>query len=750
MKTLLFNPFVTTLALLLFCVQYNSAQTLGKPVPAPNPNISSPNPWEIACATEDFNEFFVNFTWNPPLVADDNIFILELSDANGNFDSPIELDRATDKNRDFDFDFSFSLAENIQGNNYQFRVRSTSPAMTSPESDAFEMYYIGFDQSIQISQDGNGNIPPMGTLDLCDGSTIILVADNVPNHENYNFIWYRSGTVLSETSNSLNVTEPGMYFTEINYGPNCTNSGNTISNEITIDLNTPQGLAINTPSQTSLCSDETVSLTANISGAGYLYTWFNGANVVAGPTVDLDSYTVDGSVSGFEGDYSVQIESAGICTEQSEAIAITGAGDYSVTLNNSTDIVLLPGQSQELSVGTTAISPSFQWFRDNAAIAGATNSTLNINEAAVYRVEVTENGGACTVPAKSSENITVILPDSFELVIDYTDAYTDCAQGPVQLSVATITAINADGSRLDVTSDIRDAFTYQWHNDGTAVAGQTSDQIQLNDASENGSYTLLGELDTFTMTSNALGVRLNPNDAIAINSTSIVLCEGIIPELSTTANLSGIEYTWLFNGTNLSTTAETIQVTQSGTYQLSISADGCPILSNEIAIVDFDDAVLQVDSGDSIVFPEGESQTVNASGADSYEWFDQSNALLSSSSSITLSDEGDYLLLARIGECQVSRVINVSFRDNFDIPNVITANGDGINDLWVLPNTYSRNNEVSVVIYNEQGQEVINQVDYQNNWPPSSTAFSKKNQIFYYKIRNARSTLRQGTITVIR
>ena len=750
MKTLSFNSYPTLLLLALLSVQLGSAQILGKPTPAPNPNISSNSPWQFACGTESFNEFFVNFTWNPPLVAGDNIFILELSDANGDFSSPQELDRATDRNTTFDFDFSFSLTPSIQGNNYRFRVRSTSPAITSDPSDPFEMYYVGFNGNIRISQNGNGIIPPGGQLDICDGSTLVLVADNVPDADNYRYIWYRSGTILAETSNTLSVTESGMYFTEIDYGPNCTGSANTISNEITVTINTPQGLAINPPTTTSLCSNETVNLEANIQNAAYLYTWYQGTTVVAGPTAGLSTYTVDGAVSGFAGDYSVGIEGPSICAEQSTVVSISARGDFEISLNNPTDIVLLPGGSQTLSVSTTASSPTYQWFRDNTAIPGATTSTLDVTAVGTYYVAVTETGGSCSLPAKNSENITVVLPSSFELAINYTEAYTECMVGPIGLAVETITAIDSEGNRTNVTADVSSNFTYQWQRDGADLAGRTSDAIQLNDASDNGTFTLSATLDAFNLSSNTLEVRLNSNQAISINSTSTVVCDGIIPELSTTANLSGESYTWLRNGTSVSTTNERLQVTESGTYQLQISAAGCPILSNEIVIQDFDDSALQLDTDDQIVFPEGESQTVNASGADSYTWFAQDNTQISTSPSVTLSEEGDYLLVARVGECEISRVLTVSFRDNFDIPNVITANGDGINDLWVIPNTYSRNSEVSVTIFNEQGEEVLNQTDYQNNWPPSSTGFSKRNQIFYYKIRNANSTLRQGTITVIR
>jgi gliding motility-associated-like protein len=84
------------------------------------------------------------------------------------------------------------------------------------------------------------------------------------------------------------------------------------------------------------------------------------------------------------------------------------------------------------------------------------------------------------------------------------------------------------------------------------------------------------------------------------------------------------------------------------------------------------------------------------------------------------------------------------------VPNVISVNGDGINDQWVIPNSYSGRQDVNVIIYNERGEEVLNENNYQNNWPSSAASFPAQNMVFYYKIRNAEKVLKQGTITVIR
>ena len=123
---------------------------------------------------------------------------------------------------------------------------------------------------------------------------------------------------------------------------------------------------------------------------------------------------------------------------------------------------------------------------------------------------------------------------------------------------------------------------------------------------------------------------------------------------------------------------------------------------------------------------------------------------MSTTSSMTFTEEGSFLLIAMIGNCEVSRAITVEYQDTFKVPNVVSANGDGINDLWVIPNSFSNKADVNVIIYNDRGEEVFNVFNYQNNWPESSTSFPRQNMVFYYKIRNASEVLKQGTITIIR
>ena len=680
-----------------------------------------------------------------------NEFILELSDSNGNFSSPVELARDGTKNTNFDFFFQFAVPTDVRGEGYKMRVRSTDPAITGPESAAYPMYYIDVNSAITIRPSGQADFGD-GTAEVCDGNSITLEVYDLPNAGTYQYNWYRSGTPLSEKSESITVSQAGMYIAEIDYG-SCSGSGNTLSNIIDVSTGTSLGIAINPPAKTDLCSGETADLIANIVGMGLTYTWFKDGVAITSPTVDDDTFTVDASSPGFEGDYQVEIFGPGACLERSAAVTITNAGDFNVTRDNPANVVVLPGQTEVLSITTDASSPTFQWYRDGNPVSGATTNSITVDETetGTYFCRVSLSGGACASTSIDSDTTTVVVPTSFEAIIDYSSSYAACANTSIVLEVQTVNAVDGGGGRTDVTTQILPSLTLQWNLDSSPISGATASNISLADISENGNYTLDASISTYNFTSNNLPVQLLTNETLLISSTSLISCNSSEDiTISTSTDLSGETFDWYRDGQNLNVSATELTVNSPGTYQLVLQRNGCGLNSNEIVISPLDPSIISLDPSDIVIFPEGSSRTVTASGGDSYRWYNSDNVEISSSSSITFSEEGSYTVIATIGNCEVIRNVTVEYLDTFRVPNVITVNGDGINDLWILPNSYSNKDEVNVIIYNEKGEQVLNVNNYQNNWPQSSTSFPRQNMVFYYKIRDAEAVLKQGTITIIR
>ncbi|ASV30212.1 T9SS type B sorting domain-containing protein [Maribacter cobaltidurans] len=740
--------YLTAIIVLLGFLRLSAqAIVINAPEPVDNPNLGGDSPWPYICAgSSGFNEYFVNITWAGTANAG-NQFILELSDANGSFSSPTELATISDKNTINDFDVSFSVPDDTRGLGYKMRVRSTDPVKLGTESPAYNMYYMDITNNLNISELGDG-VPPGS---VCATGPITLQVDNIPNPETYQYIWFRSGTLLNgETGHTLNVTQSGMYNAYIDYGPNCTGSGNTDSNIVDVTIGgTGTGIAINPPSQTILCPTDSEILSIDQTDPSWSYQWYKNDVAIAGAIGT--TFTVDGGVVGFEGDYAVEISATGICTERSAPITMSNPGSFTVTRDNPANIVVLPSQPQTLSVSTDASSPTYKWYKNGAEIAGETSNTLSVTEVGSYYAQITETGGSCGSSSKNSETTVVVTPASFEVILDYADNYTSCVSTSTVLQVESINAVASDGTKTDVTTNLINSFAYQWQKDGADIAGQTGNSISLASNMENGNYRLNANIDSYNATSNVMSVQLLTGDTVTINSTGTVYCSSSdMVTLSSSLDLSTETYEWQLDGNTISSSDMDLNVSATGTYRLVLNRDGCQLISNEIVISPLDENLITLEPSGNLVIPEGTTRTISALGGTAYRWMDANNIEISSSDSASITEPGTYTLIASIDNCDIVKQFEVSILDTFKVPNVITVNGDGINDQWIIPNSYSNRTDINVIIYNGQGEEVLNEFEYKNNWPQTSTAFTKQNMVFYYKIRNAKEVLKQGTITVIR
>ncbi len=743
------TSLLVLLLFILFSFKTNS-QILNAPVPIPLPGGSSP--WTSICASSTFNDYSVNFTWiNAPAVNNDNKFILELSDANGNFGSPVALATFSDKNTTYDFDINFLLPTDIQGENYKIRVKSTSPEKFSPTSGPYSMYYVNFKKQILLSQDGNGTIPSGQKIEICEGTAVTLAPHNVPNADTYKYNWYRSGTLLSEKGPSLTTTQAGMYYVFIDYGSVCSSASGTESIIIEVTTGTKLGVAINAPTKRSLCSSETETLTANISGQGLTYVWYKDNVAVTSPTVDDHTYTVNGSSAGFQGDYAVEISGSGICLERSAIVPITTAANVTVTRDNPTNIVILPNKTKTLQVTSSDTNVNFSWYKDGNLITGENNNTLQINSAGEYFARISDKGGSCSFSIDSDKTM-VVSPASFELTIEHKTSYTECESTATTIEVSIIEAIAADGTKTNVTADLINDFTYQWKKSGTNVLGETTKSINLSNVTQNGDYSVNASISGYSnIDSNTVTVKLLTTETVSISATSTTFCNPSNPvQISTTTSLSGETFTWYKDGNAFNSTDETLSSAETGTFVLEVIKDSCPLRSNEISIASLNENLITFDSENPVILVEGQTKTITASGGTSYRWLNASNNELSTTSSVDLTEEGTYTLIAKIDNCDVTKQFTVTYKDTFNIPNVVTPNGDGKNDLWVLPNTYANKANVNVIIYNSNGEEILNEKSYNNNWPSSSMKFPKQNMVFFYKIIDSKNSQKQGTITIIR
>jgi gliding motility-associated-like protein len=101
-----------------------------------------------------------------------------------------------------------------------------------------------------------------------------------------------------------------------------------------------------------------------------------------------------------------------------------------------------------------------------------------------------------------------------------------------------------------------------------------------------------------------------------------------------------------------------------------------------------------------------------------YFWFGPAN-FLSSDATITfpvqIENMGTYSVYVSVDGCQSAisstpvSILNIYDFENFDFPNVITPNGDGVNDSLDINGYYKTCQEYNLMIYNRWGQVVYEQ-----------------------------------------
>ena len=94
-----------------------------------------------------------------------------------------------------------------------------------------------------------------------------------------------------------------------------------------------------------------------------------------------------------------------------------------------------------------------------------------------------------------------------------------------------------------------------------------------------------------------------------------------------------------------------------------------------------------------------------------YNWYDSTDTLLGTGTSIIINDNGTYHVESNLTNCKKIATITVD-DSNCIIPKGISPNGDGLNDSWNLSNL----NVEKAQIFNRYGMEIFSKSNYTNEW----------------------------------
>jgi len=338
------------------------------------------------CANPNFNTFNVTFTFSSAsALSSTNQFIVELSDPNGSFTSPtVVFTSGAGTVTASPATLTFSVPITTAGEKYRLRIKSTSPAATSPNSIGFAAYYKAQDTPFSINNFGS-------TATYCSGGSYVLTIDNPGigsndsplKYPSLTYNWFKEPSLTPiATGESLTVNQPGKYYVETNYG-SCTSD--SYSNRVTVNEATSSGATTITSSLGNpFCSS--VGSTTLTTSAGNSYQWYKNNVAIAGATNQTYATNQPGT-------YSVAVN-FGTCV----ANASINLQDYqfSSSINVPDTNTISPDETIAVIVTTSASNPDYKWYLNGAIIIGASGSTYDVKTKGSYKVEIAQTTGCIT------------------------------------------------------------------------------------------------------------------------------------------------------------------------------------------------------------------------------------------------------------------------------------------------------------------------------------------------------------------
>lgn len=265
--------------------------------------------------------------------------------------------------------------------------------------------------------------------------------------------------------------------------------------------------------------------------------------------------------------------------------------------------------------------------------------------------------------------------------------------------------------------------------------GDNNSQIQTNPVhtyDAPGTYTVtlvamsnFGCLDTAITT--ALVYDL-PNSEITPAGVT-VFCDGDSVLLAVIFN-SNYTYNW-----NTGDTINNVLADSSGFFLVNVTdtTTGCSSMDS-VEITVYPNPI--ANAGPDTTISLGMSYEMQGSGGLTYLWSPGetlNDSLIAMPVAVPLETTTYILTVSDINACFDTDTVIINLDDNavFNIPNLITPNGDGYNDKWIIENIefFPEN---SILIVNRNGQVVFDMTGYDNSWDGTYNGKTLPDGTYYY------------------
>jgi gliding motility-associated-like protein len=524
------------------------------------------------------------------------------------------------------------------------------------------------------------------TASICAGSSIQITASGAST---YSWNTGQSGSQIT--------VAPGATTTYIVTG---TQNGCQNSTQVQVQVNNLPQLAVVPTSIDADCGISNGALTGTVlSGSPtFTYAWTNSGGTVVGNTPNLSGIPA--------GLYSLGVTDGNGCQNTFGPFGVSNPGaPPAPQINASSNAVCLGGT---IDVSVVSIDPAaeFQW-------SGPAGFTTNSSAFVLDMTQFNQSGNYCV-----TATVANCTGPASCISLSINPAPT------ITLNSSTNGALLCAGSSVELMAS--GAQTYAWSGPQNYTGSGDNLLIEGLTPSMSGWYAVSATDGNGCVAVDSIEVQIAANPA-AVASASGVLGNTVCAGSSVQLNAAGgVGFVWTGpNGYSSSVQNPVFidfQGNQAGVYVVTVTdANGCQDTA-QVALALSQFGGPELIASDTVLCP-GETLVLTASGASSYLWSGPANfsatGAVQTIANISVNQGGIYVVLGmdEFG-CEGTDSVNIQVVQKGDcmfIPELVTPNGDFMNDLWAIQGIENYPN-ASVSIFNRWGNLIFTASPYENDW----------------------------------
>ncbi|PSL42900.1 gliding motility-associated-like protein [Chitinophaga niastensis] len=519
-----------------------------------------------------------------------------------------------------------------------------------------------------------------------------------------------------------------------------------------------------------------ITVTVNtLNAANYTFTTVNGtltvaltAQTITFPAISNKTYGDAAfalnatSSSALPVTYSVV---SGPATISGNTVTITGAGSITIAANQpgNSNYSAATQATQTFSVNKTTLTVKAK--NDTRTYTGTAytggngadfNGFVNGDDATKLNGSITYTGNS---QGAVNAGIYIITPaglTSSNYIITYADGQLNIARATQQIIFSAIgnknqgdpdfmlTATSNSGLPVTFTTDNTQVISLNGNTAHIGVAGTV--HISVSQAGDNNYEPAQTVIQTIQVTAWSAPVITAQGN--------LIICEGNTVTLQST---TAPAYEWYRNNILIPGAASgSLTVTESGSYTVkAIYNNNFSISSAAVSVTVNPLPVGNVQVNGNTTISKGETVRLIASGGNTYAW-DPAAGVSDPATATTMARPATtttyQVTITSIAGCSVTKEITITVKEDYKLEatNILTPNGDGKNDLWIVKNIdmYPQN---EVKVFDRSGRMIYHQRSYNNNWNGTVNGHPLAEGTYYYIIDLGNNKPQfKGFITVIR